>query len=756
MGEAHAERFRADRPTDARERLRERRDTPVLSSDLQDEIALAIASANDWVRRQLTRTTPAWPIELGGDLNPWVTGQLASLTIGSAQASDIELDLAIAWIQQAQNLDGSWGSSAYGTPGDTASTASCTIAVTNRLGEHSVPAEKGLRWLCQKFSRGLTSSPYDATLPQIPFYQYGIAFGLRALARGPHLPLNSECIRGGMAELIRSLSPEGGWGYDAASPSDPTLTCYVLHGLLDLADFWGAQFNRTVIDRAVDWLVAQQAPTGEWGDWHGTGSSVEATAYAVYILLRTGHRDQAEVLSGLSALLGRQNTDGSWSLPPDVFAPPNNWVTSTAVMALLEWAGPPAKFRSETVPSSLGSLPFTFYESPVQTPIDHIPKTRPMDHTMATALDSYVESKLPTGELIAALANEVMIEVHGIYPGHAEETLKDQGYSEVSPVLGPEEQRKSYNTVRPRFFKAKSPAGDSVFLVCVVPGADYVLQYASMVRHFALTQTTSGDAYTRVFRYPTAEEALPQWTGLDESIVRNDDTVILGSVEQIGADLATKGFRIIKRAKNEFFGAYEHILPDGRSLLLLGVTFSYWGSISLHLCHRLCSLGAREILYVAKLGSLVHPNDLYQRIYCPSRFIVLRHDRINYEVVPSPPNGVLMDFPALDTGTHVSVPTVLEEDYRQRQLATDLGAQSIDNEISQMAWAVNLFNNSNPGSSVGFSPVHFATDYVRKPGERLMRTRYHLANNRRQAAREAKRDILRRITSEVLLPYLVK
>src|SRR3989344_4553422 len=78
-------------------------------------------------------------------------------------------------------------------------------------------------------------------------------------------------------------------------------------------------------------------------------------------------------------------------------------------------------------------------------------------------------------------------------------------------------------------------------------------------------------------------------------------------------------------------------------------------------------------------------------------------------------------FPEINSGYHVSVPTVLEEDYLQRKITVELGITSIDNEISQIAFAVSRFNkeyNKNPR----FFALHFATDYLRSDKKRAEKT----------------------------------
>jgi hypothetical protein len=53
-----------------------------------------------------------------------------------------------------------------------------------------------------------------------------------------------------------------------------------------------------------------------------------------------------------------------------------------------------------------------------------------------------------------------------------------------------------------------------------------------------------------------------------------------------------------------------------------------------------------------------------------------------------------------------------------------------------------------------FSAAHFATDYVRSPGERNAPTSHDLASNRGALEGNRKRAIQQQIVRHVLLPYL--
>jgi len=394
-----------------------------------------------------------------------------------------------------------------------------------------------------------------------------------------------------------------------------------------------------------------------------------------------------------------------------------------------------------------------FYESRVTESWGSLPVCRPLDHTMFHALDEYVSQKLPTESIYDALLKGIHIEVHGIHPRHLPAVSSSLGIEDLRCVHGDSHPcKKVFNYIRPSFCRARRN-GREVLIAAVVPGKDYVRHYAGLIRHFVFTHTFRAESHIDIFRYPDAERSIPAWSGLDHRFTPKGGTVVIGYVDEIARYLhELERCAPISRMENSSFGALHYELPDGRPLTLLGVKYSFWGSISASLCRAFCQLGTQEILYVGKLGALERASDVYTRIFCPSSFVVLDHKQI-VESSFSISNGLLDVMPALDTRCHVSVPTVLEEDYVQRQTASTLGATSIDNEISQIAAFVRD-HNAHSTSPVRFSALHFATDYVRSSSDRHVRCPLDLSNNRLRVAREKKDSMLRHMAQQHLFPYL--
>ena len=373
---------------------------------------------------------------------------------------------------------------------------------------------------------------------------------------------------------------------------------------------------------------------------------------------------------------------------------------------------------------------------------------------MYEALDDYVAQKLPVKRIYDALADYDDIEIHGIYPTHFPEVAALVGWRDVVPVpFRPAPASKRLNFVRPAFFDGVHANGRQGLLVAVPPGQDYVRHYAGLIRHYASLHTQHAQDRMTIRRYPRAETALRTWTGIDHRVLRRGDSVIIGYVDEIH-ELLPKNTRsaVASEAENSFFHSRRLALADERVVNLLGVKFSFWGSIAAELARIACDAGVRELIYVGKLGALERPEDVYERIFCPSGFVTMRHRHI-VEVVKPPPNGLTALFPGSDTGQHVSVPTVIEEDYLQRDIVAGLVATSIDNEVSQIAHAISSFNHC-AGARVAFSPIHLATDYVRTKEERRLRLPLDMSNHRTRVARSKKVRMIERICDRYLFPYL--
>jgi len=163
--------------------------------------------------------------------------------------------------------------------------------------------------------------------------------------------------------------------------------------------------------------------------------------------------------------------------------------------------------------------------------------------------------------------------------------------------------------------------------------------------------------------------------------------MIIGFVDEIQEQVTSyfNNFEIYSTTENEYYGSTRIGIKKGQVVNFLGVKYSFWGCISSFLSYELCRLGCNQIIYVGKLGSLRSYTDIYHSLFSPRMYLYMQHTEIIAEQ-KHVYNPIAEMFPELDSGTHVSVSTVVEEDFLQRAKITKIGASSIDNEVSQMQY----------------------------------------------------------------------
>ncbi len=365
-------------------------------------------------------------------------------------------------------------------------------------------------------------------------------------------------------------------------------------------------------------------------------------------------------------------------------------------------------------------------------------------HTMGKKLPIWAWSKVPQRSIREAALNNATIEVHGVYPTVSIERFTHyKEYANTQYVDFTSTRKKQLNYVRPAFSWVD---GGNTLLVKVTPGRDYLCHYAGIIR-YCLHQYRRTNLLT-IYRYPEVEYTLDVWTTLDDLLIVRDSVVIIGYVEEAESYLATHLRRLFfaKREENKYYISVQYYTYGGQSIIFLGVKYSFWGNISAVIASKLCELHVKEIIYISKLGSLRTPNDVYHAVFAPTQYITMNYCDVTN--ITSATNNIASMFPELNTQCHASVPTVIEEDFMQREVLGNHNVSSIDNEIAQIAYAVADFNKKNH-RNIYFSSLHFASDYLREATEINHNIEHDLSNHRSTEAVKKRRNIM-----NVVLPYL--
>ncbi|RRD40341.1 hypothetical protein EII29_02360 [Leptotrichia sp. OH3620_COT-345] len=227
-------------------------------------------------------------------------------------------------------------------------------------------------------------------------------------------------------------------------------------------------------------------------------------------------------------------------------------------------------------------------------------------------------------------------------------------------------------------------------------------------------------------------------TGFNNQFIFTNDIVILGYIDEIYDNLKDK-LLLISEQQNEYYIS-KRCKINNKIINFLGIKYSYWGNISQKIIERLLKCKVKEIIYSAKLGTLISHLDIYSKIYSPSEYIIIEDLKIKTKKFKLE-NKILKLFPFLNTQLHVSTPTILEQTYKQREFLSKMNVNSIDNEISQMAEVIY-----KKKLKVNFFSIHFPTDYLRKENERDLRTNFDLSNNRKSMAIFKKNKIIKEIS----------
>lgn len=196
-----------------------------------------------------------------------------------------------------------------------------------------------------------------------------------------------------------------------------------------------------------------------------------------------------------------------------------------------------------------------------------------------------------------SLLRYLQIKVHHLIQDQDWDSIRVVGgYDRLAVISRYEKTGKLFNIERPT---ADVRGRDLV--IKAFPGADYVHHYALIITtYLAMT----GRAATVTYQPPEEAACRAAVEGLDLHL--DGDLVIVGwGLQHLAPDDG-----VWTRGKGY---AWQRAMVHGRRVVYLGFLHSIWGDVAGRVVARLADLGARDVVYVGKVGALfpeIVPNTL--------------------------------------------------------------------------------------------------------------------------------------------------
>ena len=298
--------------------------------------------------------------------------------------------------------------------------------------------------------------------------------------------------------------------------------------------------------------------------------------------------------------------------------------------------------------------------------------TAPHEHTMGAALPKYVLPKVPQ----AVLESGLPIHVTGAH------SLDE---------LAGGKSGKPFNWRRPSF----EVTADEI--ICrVTPGPAYALHYAHLI---ATAAAVSGAQTEVTWTCPTDYDSRG-FIARTLPALPHADVVMLGYVERLElGDAADQEW-----TKVPGWG-WKLTEVDGKSVLLLGCEFSFWGDVSGQVVRELLGRGVTEwVVYVGKLGAL-NPAIVPNRALATGTESTLETGecvRWQGRLTEHFRTAAETDGRVVADARHATVPSVVQE--TKQWLATAAATQDlVDPEIGHMGRAA-------AEAGAHFDYLHLVTD----------------------------------------------
>ena len=275
-----------------------------MSKHIAKECHFIYSSASEYIRSQYANDS--FPPSEGAIPNPMTTAEVLSAVVETGAFNEHHpLKKAIGYLLNSQLRDGSWSDPNDDNPWDVSSTAWVIWSLTS-LNDPSVKTacSNGVQWLS-----GLTlpSGGFPTNARQTVANTYATAYALRALSADDRwVPITKSCVN----YLGATQNPDGGWGLYAREDSDPTLTAYSLHGLIDS----GINSEDHTVARGVKYLLNTKNDNGSWRSWLGESESVEGAAFSLYILSKANKALPTDSVKTIEYVSKRVAEGSAWQI----------------------------------------------------------------------------------------------------------------------------------------------------------------------------------------------------------------------------------------------------------------------------------------------------------------------------------------------------------------------------------------------------------------------------------------------------------
>ncbi|WP_170200648.1 hypothetical protein [Prauserella endophytica] len=264
------------------------------------------------------------------------------------------------------------------------------------------------------------------------------------------------------------------------------------------------------------------------------------------------------------------------------------------------------------------------------------------------------------------LLRYLQIKVHHLIQDHDWDSIHVVGsYDRQAVISAHEKTGKLFNFERPT-----ADIQGRALIVKAFPGADYVHHYALIIATYLAMMGKAVDTVTYALPDPAVSREAVKRLTLD-----------------LDGDLVIVGWGLAHLAPpdgvwNHGHGyAWQRTEVHGRRVVYLGFLHSIWGDVAGRVVTRLAELGARDVVYVGKVGALnpdIEPN---------TRLATGNTSLVGGSVVTWP--DFFGDFataqPGVHTGVHVTSPSILLEN---RDWLTEHAEHAfVDPEIGPMGVA---------------------------------------------------------------------